>query len=99
MCRCHVMPMVHVGFPPAAPLCARAVHVSHAAPSIPQASWAPRALKQSCHPSYVLACPSEVWESVIILDDSPMHVAVPSAHLITVLCDLMLECHVVAFIN
>jgi hypothetical protein len=41
----------------------------------------------------VLACPGEVWETIIVLDDSSMHIAGLSVHLIMVLCDLMLEHH------
>jgi hypothetical protein len=52
--------------------------------------WEPS--EQSCHRSYVLAHLGEAWESVIILDDSPVHVVGMHAHLITVLCNLMLEC-------
>jgi hypothetical protein len=48
-------------------------------------------LEQSHRRSYVLACPGEAWEPIIILDDSLMHVAGLSTHLIMVLCDLMLE--------
>jgi hypothetical protein len=48
--------------------------------------------EQSRHRGYVLASPGEVWESVIILDDSPMCIAGKRAHLIMVLCNLMLEC-------
>jgi hypothetical protein len=49
--------------------------------------------EQSRHRGYVLACPDEAWEPVIVLDNSPMLVASMSAHLIMVLCDLMLERH------
>jgi hypothetical protein len=48
--------------------------------------------EQSRRCGYVLACPGEAWEAVVVLNDSPMRVAGPSAHLIMVLRDLVLEC-------
>jgi hypothetical protein len=47
--------------------------------------------EQSRHCGYVLARPGEARESVIILDDSPVHVMGMRAHLTVVLCDLVLE--------
>jgi hypothetical protein len=47
--------------------------------------------EQSRHHGYVLACSGEAWEPVVVLDNSPMRVASTSAHLVMVLCDLMLE--------
>jgi hypothetical protein len=49
-------------------------------------------LEQSRHCGYVLACPGEAWESVIVLDDSLMCVTGMSTHVIMVLCNLMLKC-------
>jgi hypothetical protein len=50
--------------------------------------------EQSRHRGYVLACPGEARESVVILDDSPMRVTGTHAHLNVVLHDLVLEGHV-----
>jgi hypothetical protein len=47
--------------------------------------------EQSRHRGYVLARPSEAWEFVVILDDSPVRVMGTRAHLTVVLCDLVLE--------
>jgi hypothetical protein len=51
-------------------------------------------LEQSCHYGYVLAHLDKAWEVVVILDDSSMCIVGLSAHLVMVLGDLMLECHV-----
>jgi hypothetical protein len=47
--------------------------------------------EQSCRRGCVLACPGEAWESVVVLDDSPMRVAGTHAHIIMVLCNLMVK--------
>jgi hypothetical protein len=47
--------------------------------------------KQSHRHGYVLARPGEVWEFIVVLDDSPVRVVGTCAHLITVLCNLVLE--------
>jgi hypothetical protein len=39
--------------------------------------WKPS--KQSHYSGYVLTCPGKVWESIIILDDPPLHVTDPVA--------------------
>jgi hypothetical protein len=49
---------------------------------------------QSCHRGYVLARSGEAWESVVVLDDSLMRIMGTHMHLIMVLCNLMLEHHV-----
>jgi hypothetical protein len=53
--------------------------------------------EQSHRHGYVLACPSEAWEPIIILDDSLMCITGTSAHLVTVLCDLVFERRVLLF--
>ena len=47
------------------------------------------------HSSDVLACPGEVWEGFIVLDDPPVHVAGHNARTPTVsmALDLLLELH------
>jgi hypothetical protein len=50
-------------------------------------------LEQSHGGGYVLASPSEAWESIVVLDDSPVRVASTCTHLVMVLCDLVLERH------
>lgn len=48
--------------------------------------------EQGCHGSDVLACPGEVWEGFIVLDDPLVHVMGHSAHTPTV--SMALELHV-----
>jgi hypothetical protein len=47
--------------------------------------------EQSHHRGYVLAHLDEAWESVVVLDDSLVRIMGTRAHLVMVLCDLMLE--------
>jgi hypothetical protein len=54
--------------------------------------WEP--LEQSHHGGYVLARPGKARESVVILDDSSVRVTGTRAHFVMVLCDLVLEHHV-----
>ena len=53
--------------------------------------WVP--LEQGCHGSYVLACPSEVRDASVVLDDPPVYVAGDGACTATVSAafDLTLE--------
>jgi len=57
-------------------------------------SWKP--LKQGCHNSDILACPGEVWEGFVILDDSLVQVVGHSMRTPTVsmALDLLLELRV-----
>ena len=52
--------------------------------------------KQGHHGSDVLACPGEVWEGFVILDDPPVHVAGHGARTptVSVALDLSLELYV-----
>ena len=51
--------------------------------------------EQGRHGSYVLACPGEVWEASVVLDDPPIYVAGDGACTTTVftMFDLTLELH------
>ena len=52
--------------------------------------------EQGHHDSDVLACPGEVWEGFIVLDDPSVHVACHGTRMptVSVALDLSLELHV-----
>ena len=53
-------------------------------------------MTQGRRSSDVLACPGEVWEGFIVLDDPPIHIADHGTHMPTVsmALDLLFELHV-----
>ena len=57
--------------------------------------WARRPPKQGHHSNDVLACPSEVWEGFVVLDDHPVHVVGHDARTptVSVVLDLSFELH------
>ena len=55
-------------------------------------------LEQGRHGSDVLACPSEVWEGFVVLDDPLIHVAVHDARTPTVSMALDLSIELRAFL-
>jgi hypothetical protein len=58
--------------------------------------WALGALKARPPRWYVLACPGEVWQTLVVLDDPPVHVMDDGTHTPTIstVFDLMLELRV-----
>ena len=55
-------------------------------------------LEQGRRSSDVLACPSEVWEGFIVLDDPPVHVAGHGTRTLTVSMALDLSLELQAFL-
>ena len=78
------------------PLHTRVACESHDGPNDPRVSWALRAPEARPHSSDVLACPGEVWERFIVLDDPPVHVTSHGARTptVSVALDLSLELRV-----